>query len=109
MLNPEERAALVRKADSLRTEISDLTAERDAARAGNSASVDDVRLIEEVRALDAKREAALKERDEAVSATDAINLMKGLLGADEPAKLEEPPAPVVEPITDTKATKGGKL
>lgn len=114
-MSPEERAALVRHAESLRTEISDLTAERDAARVANATSADDARLIAEVQALSEKRDAAQAERDQAVSANDAIDIMQKML-ADEEAKraAEQPVAPPsedlplpTENISGTKSTKGG--
>lgn len=112
-MSPEERAALVRMAEGLRTEISDLTAERDAARVNHAASADDARLIAEVKALSDKRDAAQAERDEAVSATEAIDIMRKLLDeeATKATPLVEPPVePSVEaPVQaeSAKITKGG--
>jgi hypothetical protein len=113
-MSPEERAALVRHAESLRTEISDLTAERDAARAAQSASAEDARLIAEVQALSTKRDEAQAERDQAVSATEAIDIMKKLLDDEEAKRAEEvklvdPPVEAPIQAESTKTSKGGKL
>lgn len=69
-LSPEDRAALRARANELRTEVSALTAERDAAFAENAQVVEDTKLIAEVAGLERLRDAAEAERNVAVSSTD---------------------------------------
>jgi hypothetical protein len=114
MLSPEEREALARRAANLRTEISDLTAERDAARASNAASADDARLIAEVRGLEVKAEQAKAERDQAVGAAEAIVLMREAMEVpvqtDAPAPQESVTTTVETQApadSSTKTAKGG--
>ena len=83
-LSPEERDALRRRADELRTEVSSLTAERDAAFIAQSDSINDAKLVAEVMGLEAQRDAAEKQRDEAVNSTeDAMRIMQEAMEQQE--------------------------
>jgi hypothetical protein len=70
-LSPEMRQQLLARAGELRTEVTSLTAERDAALLENSQSREDAKLIAEVQALEAQAEEARRQRDLAVNDTDA--------------------------------------
>lgn len=70
-LSPEMRQQLLARAGELRTEVTSLTAERDAALLENSQSREDAKLIAEVQALEAQAAAARQQRDQAVNDTDA--------------------------------------
>lgn len=69
-LNPEQRAQLLARAGQLRTEVSALTSERDAAFQENAAAVNDAKLIAEVVGLERQAEEAKRQRDAAVNSTD---------------------------------------
>jgi hypothetical protein len=76
-LNPEQRARLLARANELRTEVSALTSERDAAFAESAAAVADAKLLAEVAGLQRQRDAAAEQRDAAVNSTeDALLLMQ---------------------------------
>lgn len=79
-LSTEQRQQLLRRSGELRTEVSSLTAERDAALTESSQTVNDAKLIAEVIGLEAQRNAAAAERDRAVNSTEsALEIMEAAI------------------------------
>lgn len=87
-LSPEMREQLRRRTEELRTEVSSLTAERDAAFLESSNNQDDAKLIAEVHRLEREAEVARAERDRAVNSTDdAMKIMIEAIEKDERARV----------------------
>lgn len=79
-LSPEMRQQLLARAGELRTEVTSLTAERDAALTDQSQSVEDAKLIAEVQRLEHQAEEARRQRDYAVNNTGAaVEIMERLI------------------------------
>ncbi len=104
-LNPETREQLLRRADELRTEVSSLTAERDAALAAQSDSIADTKLIAEVTRLQREADAAREDRDRAVVGTEeAIRIMESEVLRQVEAQQVEPAAGAGK-LTDAEIEK----
>lgn len=103
-LSPEQRAALRHRTEELRTEVSSLTAERDAALTDQSQAIDDAKLLGEVLRLEQERDAAAAQRDAVVgTTTDAMAVMQAAIDAEDQAHPQQViEIPTVEVVPDEK-------
>lgn len=98
-LSPEMREQLRQKAEELRTEVSSLTAERDAALVDKSNDIADAKLIAEVQRLEQTADAARRDRDQAVNGTDeAMRLMIQAVEDQGKARAEKAEAEKAEAV-----------
>lgn len=97
-LSPEQRQQLLSRADGLRTEVSALEAERDAAVTDKSQEVQDAKLIAEVVNLEARRDVAEQQRDAVSVGTDqALQIMEAAIKAQEEQARQAESTPTVSP------------
>jgi uncharacterized protein (UPF0335 family) len=84
-LSSEQRQQLRAEAERLRTEVSSLVDERDAAFRDQAQDLEDAKLVTEILRLQKQRDEAERLRDAAVGSTgDALAVMQAAIDAQAP-------------------------
>lgn len=103
-LTQEQRSELLRRADELRTEVSSLTAEHDAAVQDKSTDLHDAKLIAEVMNLEVQRDGAAARLEAVTTSSDqAFQIMQAAIErqAAEQTSAESTPTPSPDPLPES--------